>query len=186
MILRYTSGLTGLYPFRRTISLRLMQLKSAFTSSSCPWKGPRERRTIDLINWRYLTIILPDKDSPDFEEIQQLVDKHKHGNYNPRLLKRYEWNTAISLMTIVHKANKPGRRLCPFYPCAFIARGTWSVMVGGNAWTTIIINEGQEKDAENEEVQEHVKQAWADMSEQFWWILQDFAINTWVESCWIL
>ena len=133
-------------------------------------KDAKEIATIDRFDSLVDSITLDDT-SPDYKEIRQLVTiKDKHRNYMPRLHPGIgEWHEAISLLALVYRPNKEGHRLCP--ACLFETPAVLSICtvckgrlishgVRKKTKVTVAGSEEPERRPQDDEVKDHVKQAW--------------------------
>ena len=133
-------------------------------------KGANKIATLDRFD-SLIRNVVPDESSPDVSEIRRLIDiKTSHFSGSRKLFPGHpEWNDAISLLAIIHRPNKEGHRLCPACLCETPATLSICVMCKGylishgmrrKIKVTVASMPTAEPRPQEEEVRDHVKQAW--------------------------
>ena len=136
-------------------------------------QGAKKIATIDRFD-KLIGNVVPDESSPDLSELRKLVDiKTSHISYSNRLFPGHpEWNDAISLLAVTHRPSKEGHRLCPACLCETPASLSICVMCRGflisHGWrrrikVTVANVPTAEPRPQEENVKDHVKQAWEEV-----------------------
>ena len=136
-------------------------------------QGAKKIATIDRFD-KLIGNIVPDESSPDLSELRKLVDiKTSHISYSNRLFPGHpEWNDTISLLAVTHRPSKEGHRLCPACLCETPASLSICVMCRGflisHGWrrrikVTVANVPTAEPRPQEENVKDHVKQAWEEV-----------------------
>ena len=132
--------------------------------------GARKTGTIDRFN-NILGNVVPDETSHDVIELRKLLDiKTAHLSHHQQLFPTHpEWNDAVSLLAITHRPLKEGHRLCPACLCETPAVLSICVMCKGHLVShgfrkrvkvTVATIPTVELRSPDEDVKDHVKQAW--------------------------
>ena len=136
-------------------------------------QGAKKIATIDRFD-KLIGNVVPDESSPDLSELRKLVDiKTSHISYSNRLFPGHpEWNDAISLLAVTHRPSKEGHRLCPACLCETPASLSICVICKGflisHGWrrrikVTVANVPTAEPRPQEEDVKDHVKQAWEEV-----------------------
>ena len=133
-------------------------------------QGAKKIATVDRFD-KLIGNVVPDEFSPDLNELRKLVDiKTSHISYSNRLFPGHkDWNDTISLLAVTHRPNKEGHRLCPACLCETPAALAICVSCKGflisHGWrrrikVTVANVPTAEQRPQEEDVKDHVKQAW--------------------------
>ena len=136
-------------------------------------QGAKKIATIDRFD-KLIGNVVPDESSPDLSELRKLVDiKTSHISYSNRLFPGHpDWNDAISLLAVTHRPSKEGHRLCPACLCETPASLSICVICKGflisHGWrrrikVTVANVPAAEPRPQEEDVKDHVKQAWEEV-----------------------
>ena len=136
-------------------------------------QGAKKIATIDRFD-KLIGNVVPDESSPDLSELRKLVDiKTSHISYSNRLFPGHrDWNDAISLLAVTYRPNKEGHRLCPACLCETPASLSICVICRGflisHGWrrrikVTVANVPTAEPRPQEEDVKDHVKQAWEEV-----------------------
>ena len=118
-----------------------------------------------------LESLVYDEASSDLSELRKLMEiKTNHVSGTHRLFPKHpDWNDAISLLALTHRPNKEGHRLCPACLCETPAVLSICTICKGylisHGWrrrikVTVASFAASEPRPQDDEVKEHVKQAW--------------------------
>ena len=132
--------------------------------------GAKRIGTIDRFN-NLIRNVVPDETSHDLEELRKLIDiKSAHFSCHCPLFPTHpEWNDAVSLLALTHRPLKEGHRLCPACLCETPAILSICVMCKGHLIShgfrkrvkvTVASIPTAEQRSPDEDVKDHVKQAW--------------------------
>ena len=136
-------------------------------------QGAKKIATIDRFD-KLIGNVVPDESSPDLSELRKLVDiKTSHISHSHRLFPGHrDWNDAISLLAVTHRPSKEGHRLCPACLCETPASLSICVICRGflisHGWrrrikVTVANVPTAEPRPQEEDVKDHVKQAWEEV-----------------------
>ena len=136
-------------------------------------QGAKKIATIDRFD-KLIGNVVPDESSPDLSELRKLVDiKTSHISHSHRLFPGHrDWNDAISLLAVTHRPSKEGHRLCPACLCETPASLSICVICRGflisHGWRrrikiTVANVPTAEPRPQEEDVKDHVKQAWEEV-----------------------
>ena len=136
-------------------------------------QGAKKIATIDRFD-KLIGNVVPDESSPDLSELRKLVDiKTSHISHSHRLFPGHpDWNDAISLLAVTHRPSKEGHRLCPACLCETPAPLSICVVCRGflisHGWRkrikiTVANVPTAEPRPQEEDVKDHVKQAWEEV-----------------------
>ena len=136
-------------------------------------QGAKKIATIDRFD-KLIGNVVPDESSPDLSELRKLVDiKTSHISHSHRLFPGHpDWNDAISLLAVTHRPSKEGHRLCPACLCETPAPLSICVVCRGflisHGWRkrikiTVANVPSAEPRPQEEDVKDHVKQAWEEV-----------------------
>ena len=136
-------------------------------------QGAKKIATIDRFD-KLIGNVVPDESSPDLSELRKLVDiKTSHISDSHRLFPGHrDWNDAISLLAVTHRPSKEGHRLCPACLCETPASLSICVICRGflisHGWRrrikiTVANVPTAEPRPQEEDVKDHVKQAWEEV-----------------------
>ena len=136
-------------------------------------QGAKKIATIDRFD-KLIGNVVPDESSPDLSELRKLVDiKTSHISHSHRLFPGHrDWNDAISLLAVTHRPSKEGHRLCPACLCETPASLSICVICRGflisHGWrrrikVTVANVPTAEPRPPEEDVKDHVKQAWEEV-----------------------
>ena len=136
-------------------------------------QGAKKIATIDRFD-KLIGNVVPDESSPDLSELRKLVDiKTSHISHSHRLFPGHrDWNDAISLLAVTHRPSKEGHRLCPACLCETPASLSICVVCRGflisHGWRrrikiTVANVPTAEPRPQEEDVKDHVKQAWEEV-----------------------
>ena len=136
-------------------------------------QGAQKIATIDRFD-KLIGNVVPDESSPDLSELRKLVDiKTSHISFSNRLFPGHQdWYDAISLLAVTHRPNKEGHRLCPACLCETPAPLSICVVCKGflisHGWrrrikVTVANLPTSETRPQEEDVKDHVKQAWEEV-----------------------
>ena len=136
-------------------------------------QGAKKVATIDRFD-KLIGNVVPDESSPDLSELRKLVDiKTSHISHSHRLFPGHpDWNDAISLLAVTHRPSKEGHRLCPACLCETPAPLSICVVCRGflisHGWRkrikiTVANVPTAEPRPQEEDVKDHVKQAWEEV-----------------------
>ena len=135
--------------------------------------GAKKMATVDRFD-NLIKNVVPDETSPDVEELRKLIDiqtAHVSGHHN-LFPKHPDWNNAVSLLALTHKSMKEDHRLCPACLCEIPANLSICVVCKGHLIShgfrkrvkvTIASVPTVELRSPEEDVKDHVKQAWEEI-----------------------
>ena len=118
--------------------------------------------------------VVPDETSPDVEELRKLIDiQTAHISNHCNLFPKHPgWNNAVSLLALTHRSLKEDHRLCPACLCETPANLSICVVCKGHLIShgfrkrmkvTIASVPTVELRSPEEDVKDHVKQAWEEI-----------------------
>ena len=118
--------------------------------------------------------VVPDETSPDVEELRKLIDiQTAHISNHCNLFPKHPgWNNAVSLLALTHRSLKEDHRLCPACLCETPANLSICVTCKGHLIShgfrkrmkvTIASIPTVELRSPEEDVKDHVKQAWEEI-----------------------
>ena len=132
--------------------------------------GAKRIATVDRFD-NLIGNVMPDDSSPDLEELRKLIDiKSAHISCHCRLFPKHpDWDDAISLLALTHRPSKEGHRLCP--ACLYETPAILSICVVCKGYhishgfrkrvkVTVASIPTAEQRSQEEDVKDHVKQAW--------------------------
>ena len=133
-------------------------------------EGAKKMATIDRFD-NLIRNVVPDETSPDVEELRELIDiQTAHvSNHSSLFPKHPGWNNAVSLLALTHRSLKEDHRLCPACLCETPANLSICVTCKGHLIShgfrkrmkvTIASIPTVELRSPEEDVKDHVKQAW--------------------------
>ena len=136
-------------------------------------QGAKKIATIDRFD-KLIGNVVPDESSPDLSELRKLVDiKTSDISHSHRLFPGHpDWNDAISLLAVTHRPSKEDHRLCPACLCETPASLSICVVCRGflisHGWRkrikiTVATVPTAEPRPQEEDVKDHVKQAWEEV-----------------------
>ena len=131
---------------------------------------PKKMATIDRFD-NLIRNVVPDETSPDVEELRKLIDiQTAHVSNHCQLFPKHPgWNNAVSLLALTHRPLKEDHRLCPACLCETPANLSICVTCKGHLIShgfrrrmkvTIASVPTVELRSPEEDVKDHVKQAW--------------------------
>ena len=131
---------------------------------------PKKMATIDRFD-NLIRNVVPDETSPDSEELRKLIDiQTAHVSNHCQLFPKHPgWNNAVSLLALTHRPLKEDHRLCPACLCETPANLSICVTCKGHLIShgfrrrmkvTIASVPTVELRSPEEDVKDHVKQAW--------------------------
>ena len=131
---------------------------------------PKKMATIDRFD-NLIRNVVPDETSPDVEELRKLIDiQTAHVSNHCQLFPKHPgWNNAVSLLALTHRPLKEDHRLCPACLCETPANLSICVTCKGHLIShgfrrrmkvTIASIPTVELRSPEEDVKDHVKQAW--------------------------
>ena len=136
-------------------------------------EGAKKMATTDRFD-NLIKNVVPDDTSPDVEELRKLIDiqtAHVSGHHN-LFPKHPDWNNAVSLLALTYKSMKEDHRLCPACLCEVPANLSICVVCKGHLIShgfrkrvkvTIASVPTVELRSPEEDVKDHVKQAWEEI-----------------------
>ena len=133
-------------------------------------EGAKKMATLDRFD-NLIRNVVPDETSPDVEELRKLIDiQTAHLSNHCQLFPKHPgWNDAVSLLALTHRSLKEDHRLCPACLCETPANLSICVTCKGHLIShgfrrrmkvTIASIPTVELRSPEEDVKDHVKQAW--------------------------